>query len=300
MTFTCESLVGPFVQARRRFLRPELAASLSFVSRRSTMTRPSAPSSSPSAVRSASALALLARLLLPAAACLLGVFLGAALRPARVGLRGAAPAGDIGARVDTWMTAATTTITTATTAGDGVAHMRSPRTAAALAAIPAARSLGGGDSRLERTLLTAGSLPRLSAGVEVVAAAAAIPPHAHEVGEVLFFWRGAGGGPSGAAADAEDVASTAEHPAPVPAGNMREPGAAPEPEDGEPARTAVATVGGRDFALADGDVLIIPAGVEHTVVAAAGTELWLVWVLGERDFAFRSTYDAPQSAKYDE
>lgn len=137
------------------------------------MVHPITPSPSASEMRPGGAPPFLARLLLPAAACLLGVLIGAAWPPAGGGPRDAASVGDGRGGGDTKPT--TTTIT----AGGGIAHLRPPRSAVALAAVFAARRLGGGDPRLERVLLTAGSLPHMSAGVEVVAAAASIPPHAH-------------------------------------------------------------------------------------------------------------------------
>lgn len=217
-------------------------------------------------MRPSGAPALLTRLLLPAAACFLGVLLGRFLPSAGEGPRAETPANHVSGVGGAPTIIATTTTTTTTADAEGVVgHMRAPRSAAELAAVPGARRLGDGDPRLERALLTAGSLPHLSAGVEVVAAAAAIPPHAHEVGEVLFFWRGAGGATVGTVPESSSA-------------------------------TAVAIVGGQVIALADGDVLVIPAGKVHTVMAAAVSELWLVWVLGEQDFDFRSTYDAQRGA----
>lgn len=139
------------------------------------------------------------------------------------------------------------------------------------------------------------------------------------MGEVLFFWRGAGGADAGAAADtdvvasasstaataafvaaaadaargaiADDIIGGASSPPSDSGGEKRESGFASEPGGNSPSDTAVATVGGRDIALADGDILVIPAGEVHSVAAASASELWLVWVLGERDFAFQSSYD---------
>ncbi|GAB0493395.1 hypothetical protein MMPV_004677 [Pyropia vietnamensis] len=298
---------------------------------------------------------LLSRLLLPAVACLLGVLLGTALPPHRGvgdggvghaaataggsyvgghgGGSGGRPIGGAGAPARVSRPAAVATTTTAIADGfsgsGGVAHLRPPSSAAALAAVPSARVLGVRDPRLSRVLLSAGSLPHMSAGVEVVAAGAAIPPHTHEVGEVLFFWRGAGGGGAAAATPAATAADTTANgdtavadttangdtPAADTTANGETAAADaagagfPVADDGTeresprgsflPPRvsgggvgstTAVATVGGRRIRLADGDVLVIPAGVDHTVAASVAAELWLVWVLGEPDFAFQTTY----------